>query len=329
MTISVAHAEECCYLCGSRRLYERHARAGGRASDAGAFRCTCMNHGSKPRVVACEECGLEYVPADDVPAGLADLYAGVVDETYLKYEDARRKTFETVHRRIAPHLPEGRGTLLEVGCYTGVFLDVMRSAGWKVTGVEPSKWAADFARGRRNLDVRTGTLDECGSLPRGGFDAVFMWDVLEHLRDPERVLRQAHALLRPDGVLCLSTLDVKSWFPRLAGRRWPWLMEMHLFYFSKPVMERFFAKTGFRMVEARPYRHYISARYFAEKLVHLAPPALAWLPKALRWVTPRGIFVPFQLGDIKLFVARRASRPEAEQAAPCEPHSVLAVSESA
>ncbi len=301
-----SHREaERCYLCGSPAVREKYPRSGPVVEESSAFRCTSMHHASKPRVVACGNCGLAYIPKGEVTERLLDLYSGVVDETYLKYQDGRRKTFRSVYRKIAPFLPKEKGKLLEVGCYCGLYLEIARDEGWEVQGVEPSLWAAQYCRDEMGLPVHRGTLDDCPDLKKGTFDVAVMWDVLEHLEDPRRVLYQANQLLQKGGILCLSTLDIDNWIPRLFGRRWPWFMDMHLFYFRRRIMGRLFAQAGFELVSVQPYCHHIAVEYFLEKLAHLIPRFLSWLPRALRAVTPKSLFIPFQFGDIKLYIARK------------------------
>ena len=73
-----------------------------------------------------------------------------------------------------------------------------------------------------NQNVVEGTLK---NLPTqvNDFDIVTMWDVLEHMKEPVEELQRVHARLRPGGLLIFSTLDIANWFPRIMGRRWPWL----------------------------------------------------------------------------------------------------------
>jgi 2-polyprenyl-3-methyl-5-hydroxy-6-metoxy-1,4-benzoquinol methylase len=300
-----ATAAPRCYLCGSPALRERFARRGRGDDDARAFRCTSMDHASKPRVVACADCGLQYVPEGEVSPRLPDLYAEVVDEKYLKYEAARRKTFASALRKIAPFLPARGGRLLEVGSYCGTFLELARERGFDCVGIEPSRWAAGHARESKGLEVHTGALEDFPAPAGGGFDVAVMWDVLEHLRDPRGALERLAGLLAEGGVLCLSTLDIESWLPRLLGKRWPWIMEMHLFYFGRRVLERMLAEAGFEVLRVSTYCHHIAAEYFLEKLESLLPWPLSSLARAARRICPAGFYIPFRFGDIKLFVARK------------------------
>jgi len=214
-------------------------------------------------------------------------------------------TFEHSLDVVAPHLPPP-GRLLEVGAYSGLFMEAAQRRGWKVEGIEPSRWAVEEAR-RRGLRVIQGGLDDAIGDLAGEYDVVALWDVLEHLPDPKGALAQLNSLLRKDGVLCLCTLDIDSWFPRLTRHRWPWIVDMHLFYFSRGLLERWLGEAGFEVVAVTPYRHYVSSEYLVEKAAALLPGWLGPLAKAARAAAPRRFYVPMQLGDVKLFVCRKVT----------------------
>ena len=291
--------ELSCYLCGSPWLVEQFARKGPETNEVEAYRCTSMGHSSNPQVVTCLACGLSF--ASNVGA-VSRHYADVVDDQYLAHKAGRYETFRIALERIAPYLPP-RGTMLEVGSYCGLFLELARAKGWEVQGVEPSRWAAKHARDL-GLDVLPGTLEEAWPHLRTGNDAVIMWDVLEHVDDPMRLLEEAKELLAPGGTLCLSTLDIDNWYARALGRRWPWLMDMHIFYFRDPVLRQMLKRVGFEVVASRAYCHSIEASYLMEKLSALLPRPLGRVAALLKPLMPR-FFVPFQFGDIKLYVCRK------------------------
>lgn len=292
---------DACGLCGQHLLVEEFPRSGEGVEGVEAYRCTSLGHRSKPPVARCLACGLLSVPGSAIPTRLVESYAEVRDDRYVELEDARRKTFRRAFDSIARHLA-ARGKMLEVGCYTGLFLEEARARGWSARGIEPSRWAAEIARAR-GLDVHCGTLDD---LPRPDerYDAIVMWDVLEHLADPAKALRQARELLVPGGILCLSTLDIDSWFPRLMGRSWPWYMDMHLFYFSREGLVAHLESEGLRVREVGPYGHYIALPYLCLKAAASLPSVIGWAPRLLSRVLP-GLSLRVCLRDIKLFVAER------------------------
>src|SRR6267142_2392483 len=301
MAVPLAPTGNSCPNCGSPFLVEWIARKARETEGApsASFRCSSMAHASKPRVVKCLQCGLAHVPTSEQPGDLESIYANVVDEDYLQNMPSKRRTFARAFRRIRPFLPKP-GTMLELGSYCGLFLLEAQRNGWSAKGIEPSRWAAAYARNTSGVDVIDGTLEEALPKLQGPYDAVVSWDVLEHVRDPGAFLRAAHGLLKPGGVLCLSTLDMGSWFPRLTGAHWPWLMEMHLFYFDGDVLARMMRDSGFEVLRVEPYRHYASLRYIWRKLAAALPERAAGPVTAASRLVP-GLVVPVSLGDVKLF----------------------------
>jgi ubiquinone/menaquinone biosynthesis C-methylase UbiE len=189
-----------------------------------------------------------------------------------------------------------------VGAYTGVFVEIAAQHGWDAWGVEPSRWAVERARDR-DLQMVQGTL-ETADLPESHFDVVTMWDVIEHLTDPREALRQAHRLLKPGGLLVVHTIDIESLFARLMGPRWPWLMEMHIYYFSRRTLREMLKKCGFKVLSDESQGRYLRLGYLMNRVGALMPlvgrPA-EWLVTRL---SLRSVPVPVNLGDLFTVYAR-------------------------
>jgi 2-polyprenyl-3-methyl-5-hydroxy-6-metoxy-1,4-benzoquinol methylase len=106
------------------------------------------------------------------------------------------------------------GRLVDVGCATGFFLDEAREAGWKVAGVDCSPWARSMAA--RQLGLETfESLTEARENAAAPFQAVTLFQVLEHLADPAEALREVAAALEPGGTLVVETWDRESLVARL------------------------------------------------------------------------------------------------------------------
>jgi len=144
----------------------------------------------------------------------------------------------------ATDVPRG----LELGCASGAFLEILRSRGWIVTGVEPSAAAARQAR-QKGFDVRIGTL-ESEAFPEAEFDAVFAWMVVEHLHDPPGTLRRILQLLKPTGTFVFSVPNFGCWEAAVAGRYW-WALDLprHLQHFTPRVLRRMLRDAGFEQVK--------------------------------------------------------------------------------
>jgi SAM-dependent methyltransferase len=117
------------------------------------------------------------------------------------------------HRFVADHLPHG-ARVLEVGSGAGAFLELLRRRGMRGTGLE---WNDD-AVGRaaaRGLDVRARELADVALDQAGAFDAVCLFQVLEHVPAVSGFLRHCLRALRGGGLLCIAVPDQESFVGRL------------------------------------------------------------------------------------------------------------------
>ncbi|MCP4539557.1 MAG: class I SAM-dependent methyltransferase [Chloroflexi bacterium] len=269
----------------------------GERGDWRAFRCTHSGYGQHARIVQCCQCDLVYADPRSNGHTIVETYQAVEDPLYLEEREGRVLTFER-HLRPMERLtgPSDGRPLLDVGCYTGVFIEIASRHGWDVWGVEPSQWAVEQAQAR-GLRVVQGTLDTA-DLPQAHFDVVTMWDVIEHVTDPRESLDQVYGLLKPGGLLVVHTIDIDSLFARLMGPRWPWLMEMHLYYFSRRTMRAMLEQCGFRVLSDRPQGRYLRLGYLANRVGALAPFVGRPVERLVTKLGLRGLTVPVNLGDL-------------------------------
>jgi 2-polyprenyl-3-methyl-5-hydroxy-6-metoxy-1,4-benzoquinol methylase len=296
-----------CALCGGDDTSVRYPSTieGKCREDWHAYRCTHSGYGRHHEIVQCRECGLVYTDPRPEGEDIVETYRAVEDPLYVEERAGRVLTFEhhlkPLERLTGP--PAGR-PLLDVGCYTGVFVEIAGNHGWSAWGVEPSQWAVEQAQ-ERGLRVVQGILDTA-ALPEAGFDVVTMWDVIEHVVDPRNTIEQAYRLLKPGGLVVIHTIDIDSAFARLMGHRWPWLMEMHLFYFSRRTLKAMLERCGFEVLSDRPQGRYLRLGYLMSRLCALLPVVGRpgeWLVDKLRL---RGVAVPVNVGDLFTAYARKA-----------------------
>lgn len=217
-----------------------------------------LNRPGEFRLVRCRNCGLiyqnpqltleelsEHYPDDYQPYQRnLSTFGTPIKKWSNKHEMSRR------YKWISGYFPQP-GKLLEVGCSTGTFLAAMRERGWQVTGVEPSPYAADYARKNFDLEVFTGTL-ELANLPATSFDVVTFWDVLEHVIDPKNTLAETARVLNPGGLFVASLPNPDSVEARLFGSHWVgWDRPRHINLFTPDVIQRYLQDTGFKSVEIK------------------------------------------------------------------------------
>jgi SAM-dependent methyltransferase len=189
---------------------------------------------------------------------------------YVKDEPNIRKTFNGRLRRLEQFIRPGK--LLDIGCAAGFFLSEAQGRGWTVQGVDVSSFAVKYASERFGFDVRQGSFTEM-DYPSASYDAVTMWDVIEHVPDPKAYIQRAASLLKSGGVFALATPDVESLPARLTGKRWVGykLSEEHVYYFSARTLSEMLVEAGFEIVDVRHVGKYVTLRLFLDRLGMYSP----------------------------------------------------------
>jgi SAM-dependent methyltransferase len=123
------------------------------------------------------------------------------------------------------------GVALEVGVGDGLMLNALRSLGWRVIGNERTAEMASFAHRHLGLPVFAGDIDALQPAPH--FDLIILFQVLEHIDDPLKMLKQLRTLLKPDGKLIIGVPNFESWQSSFGKSNWFHLdVPRHLFHYS-------------------------------------------------------------------------------------------------
>jgi 2-polyprenyl-3-methyl-5-hydroxy-6-metoxy-1,4-benzoquinol methylase len=180
------------------------------------------------------------------------------------YEDSPEnplvQLYESWLDSIERHRKPGR--LLDIGCGTGLFLAVARRRGWEPYGVDDCDEATTHARDHFGLDVWSGSFTDFVADGKT-FDAITMWDIIEHSRDPVGLLEVAGAVLAPGGVMGISTPNQRSILDVVAGLGYrttfgalkkpleKFYIEQHFLYFTPESLEDALRRAGLDAIETR------------------------------------------------------------------------------
>jgi SAM-dependent methyltransferase len=250
-----------CAACGGGplRMHLRVAR-----SDGASLVATTTRYGSAPAdILLCSQCGHMQVAEFPEEAELDESYAEVSQAAYVEEEAGQRATAARSLERIERHVRPG--AICDLGCWVGFLLSEAERRGWEAHGVEPSRFAGDFAREKLGLRVVTDTLHDA-DLPKGHFDAVVLGDVIEHLPDPGAALDRIGSLLRPEGVLYLALPDAGSRVARVLGARWWSVLPTHVHYFTRSSLARLLARHGYEVEWMGTAPKAFTVRYYLERL---------------------------------------------------------------
>jgi 2-polyprenyl-6-hydroxyphenyl methylase/3-demethylubiquinone-9 3-methyltransferase len=196
--------------------------------------------------------------------------------------------------------------VLDIGCGGGLFLSLLKREGANATGIELSDSRAHYAATKNGLEIykRPIESDFWQRDYKNHFDAVTLWDVIEHVNYPLQTLQCAVNVLKKGGLLLIDTPCRDSFYHqvgeftyRLSGGRFPTFLNAmyssHLFghkqIFSTVEMKEIFRSSGLEVVELQkfhelsfPYDFYLRKLLRSEALVKLSLPAVTaffWLFK--------------------------------------------------
>lgn len=220
------------------------------------------------RVVRCRRCSLVYLSPRPKRVLVIEGYSCAKDKRYISQEKGRGITFRNSLKRIK-RLRAG-GKLLDVGAASGTFVRMAVEAGYDAHGVEPSRWMCDFAKKNYGVRVLPGVLEE-QNFKDGSFDIVTMWDVLEHVPDPMATLQEVKRILTPDGLLVINYPRIDDPLARLAGRKWWFLLSIHLYYFTPKTLSAYLDLLEFEKVLHGMHLQRLAYDYLVERLSVYSP----------------------------------------------------------
>lgn len=246
-------------------------------------------------IYECRSCGFHFLDAFDGEIGEespARLTAR--DEDYIRnsLQSNQERTRWQIDA-LKASLPHAGSSVLDVGAGGGLFLHLAREAGFHVMGSEPSGSRVQFARKEYDLSLKREVIDHpVWDRHAGKFDAVTLWDVIEHVDDPKKLLQRCKELLRPGGTLLLDTPARDSLFYRsgaflydaTGGRVQLLLRTMysparfgHKQIFRLHEMKTLLNHIGFEIIEAKrfhelsfPRRFYLKRMIRSEIMVRIA-----------------------------------------------------------
>jgi 2-polyprenyl-3-methyl-5-hydroxy-6-metoxy-1,4-benzoquinol methylase len=230
-------------------------------------------------------------------------------QEYLYIETQLQANSQKFHRQVETlkkHLSIKNANVLDVGCGGGLFLSLLKRRGAKAMGIELSDSRAHYAATKHGLEIYKHPI-ESDFWQKGYenyFDAVTLWDVIEHVNYPVQTLQCVVNVLKQGGLLLIDTPCRDSLYHQvgeltyqLSGGQFPTFLNAmyssHLFghkqIFSTAEMKDMCLSCGLEVVELQkfhelsfPYDFYLRKLLRSETLVKLTLPAVRaffWLFK--------------------------------------------------
>ncbi|MBA4168673.1 MAG: class I SAM-dependent methyltransferase [Chitinophagaceae bacterium] len=173
---------------------------------------------------------------------------GLINSIYLL---VRRFTLSSKRKFVQRITGTVKGRLLDIGAGTGAFLHEMKHAGWQVEGVEPDSQAIKNAAAVHGLNLHPA--DHLFRLTHGGFDAITMWHVLEHVHELHEYIEQLKLLCKPGGKIFIAVPNYTSYDAEYYVSSWAaYDVPRHLYHFSPAAMIALITSHGCRIDSIHP-----------------------------------------------------------------------------
>lgn len=239
--------------------------------------------GTEYRLAKCRACELVYLDPRPTEDTVALLYTADYPQYHAPKRRAgalrrlRAKLFGHRARTLADRIPvPPGGALLDYGCGAGAFVADMRARGWDAFGMDFSPHAVAAARDQLGVRAVCGTLPH-PEVPPDSLDALTLRMVLEHVHDPGALLREARAVLKPGGWLCVAVPNLAAWGFGAFGKAWfPLRLPWHLSHFTPDTLARAVRAAGFEVDTVATKGHTNWTGYSVQRARELNP----------KWWTP-------------------------------------------
>jgi SAM-dependent methyltransferase len=198
-------------------------------------------------IVECRTCGLSYVNPRNFAVEDDSYFRGAYLST-IEEQGSLNPGIKALYSQILGDLETylRPSRLLDVGCAMGHFMVEARNRGWDVSGVECSPYASEYGRNRWGLAVRQACNLSDAALSANQFDACVLIEVAEHLPHPKATFSEVFRVLKPGGILYVTTPNFASFRSLLQREEWkPVIPSGHLYYFTADSLMKLLTGIGY------------------------------------------------------------------------------------
>lgn len=211
-------------------------------------------------IVACDNCGFRFTNPRPEADKLGSYYKS---NDYISHSNKSKGVFSTAYQLVRNYtlsqkqklieMYSAKGTILDIGCATGHFLNQMQKIGWKTLGIEPDSDTRNKAIDTFGLQV----FDELKleTIPKGSIDVITMWHVLEHVADLNARVAQLEKLVSEKGVVFIAVPNSNSYDAAYYKKQWAaYDVPRHLYHFTINDISLLFSNYGFKLEKTIPMK---------------------------------------------------------------------------
>ncbi|HKR07150.1 MAG TPA: class I SAM-dependent methyltransferase [Bacteroidia bacterium] len=199
------------------------------------------------QIIQCEGCGFKFTNPRPTEESIGKYYQSTdyishsnVSKGLINsiYQVVRQFTISKKIKLIKSISKEGKN-ILDYGSGTGEFLYAIKKSGWNAKGAEPNSDARNYAINNHLLEVVEPA--EIRFFPKGSFDIITLWHVLEHIHKLNEIIDELKKMLAINGKIIVAVPNNKAAEQLIYGQSWAaYDVPRHLYHFNLDSIKQLF-----------------------------------------------------------------------------------------
>ncbi|MBI5449485.1 class I SAM-dependent methyltransferase [Candidatus Gottesmanbacteria bacterium] len=219
------------------------------------------------RICRCSRCGFIYTNPAPSNVQLEKFYKNFDYKNKNVAELTIRSDAVRSLKKIIRFVGKGRRKILDIGCGRGFFLDEAHKLGWSVHGIDYSKNVIDYATNNLNLNVKRADMFNYDTEEL--YDVVSLNQVIEHVTEPNRLVKICSRLLKNGGLLYIATPNFGSISAKVSGSDFDHLIPPeHLSYFDKESLTKLLKDNNFSIQYTGSWSYSVDLAGIIKNLLH-------------------------------------------------------------
>ena len=257
------------------------------------------------RLVECKKCAFQYLNPRIQSNIINKSYENIVDNIHVSQDASRIYTFNRSLKKIIKILKISntkKFNFLDIGSASGAFLKALKYKGFNETGYEPSKWMVDYGRREYSINLHQGRIQDISNEKK--FDFISFWDVIEHVTDLNATLKKIDGISKTDTILIINVPDTESYACKMLKFKWPFYLNVHLYYFNKKSIKKVFEKINFELVDSFPHIQFLELAYLCKRASNYIK-FFAHIENIIKTLKIGKISIPYNLGQTTYILKKK------------------------
>ena len=261
LSLAKGEGDCCCHVCGQSKFLLRH--------NLGKYKYLTCSHCSAAIIspFPTPEEANKWYTADDYYAN-SDRNLGYED--YRQLKDGLIKTHKKRNKTIKAENLFKDKQILEIGCALGYYPETLKPEFTQsYTGLDLNKTAIQTVRGKGYR----GVVGDISVLPETAqYDIVIMFDVLEHILEPNIFLSLLKKRMKPKGKVILATPSTTSILARVAREKWvSYIVPQHVILYNPKALNYLFLRNGFEIKLLKTDFQWVKISFLAKRISNNLP----------------------------------------------------------